>query len=78
MINPYQKIYGTVQLGCVGIALGAQNLCHTCSQYRDNGWQLKALFGWTDNDMLSLYTQTVDRHKLARDAIEKLALNSEY
>jgi len=39
--------------------------------------QLKALFGWTDNDMPSLYTQTADRRKLARDAIEKLALNSE-
>jgi len=40
--------------------------------------QLKALFGWTDNDMPSLYTQTADRRKLARDAIEKLTINSEY
>jgi len=39
--------------------------------------QLKALFGWTDNEMPSLYTQTADRRKLARDAIEKLTLNSE-
>jgi len=39
--------------------------------------QLKALFGWTDNDMPSLYTQTADRRKLARDAIEKLTINSE-
>jgi len=40
--------------------------------------QLKALFGWTDNEMPSLYTQTADRRKLARDAIEKLTINSEY
>jgi len=39
--------------------------------------QLKALFGWTDSEMPSLYTQTADRRKLARDAIEKLTLNSE-
>jgi len=36
--------------------------------------QLKALFGWTDNQMPSLYTQTADRRKLARDAITKLSL----
>jgi len=40
--------------------------------------QLKALFGWTDNEMAALYTQTADRRKLARDAIEKLSFNSEY
>jgi len=40
--------------------------------------QLKALFGWIDNDMPSLYTQTADRRNLARDAIEKLTLNSGY
>jgi len=40
--------------------------------------QLKALFGWTDNEMPSLYTQTADRRRLARDAIEKLNVNSEY
>jgi len=40
--------------------------------------RLKALFGWTDNEMPSLYTQTADRRKLVRDAIEKLNANSEY
>jgi len=36
------------------------------------------MFGGTDNDMPSLYTQTTDQRKLARDAIEKLIINSEY
>jgi len=40
--------------------------------------QFKALFGWTDNEMPLLYTQTTDRRELARDAIEKLTINSEY
>jgi len=39
--------------------------------------QLKVLFGWTDNQMPSLYTQTADRRKLARDAIGKLNFGNE-
>jgi len=34
--------------------------------------QLKALFGWTDDQMPSHYTQEADRRRLARDSIEKL------
>jgi len=34
--------------------------------------QLKALFGWTDDQMPSLYTQEADRRRLSRDAIAKL------
>jgi len=34
--------------------------------------QLKALFGWTDDQMPKLYTEEADRRRLARDSIEKL------
>ena len=34
--------------------------------------RLKALFGWTDDMMPSLYTRSADRRKLALDAIGKL------
>ncbi|WP_126603130.1 tyrosine-type recombinase/integrase [Bartonella vinsonii] len=34
--------------------------------------QLKALFGWTDDEMASLYTKSADRKKLALEAIKKL------
>ncbi len=34
--------------------------------------QLKALFGWTDDNMASLYTKSADRKKLALQAIKKL------
>ncbi|WP_273783861.1 tyrosine-type recombinase/integrase [Bartonella sp. AU15XJBT] len=34
--------------------------------------QLKALFGWTDDSMASLYTKSADRKKLAIEAIKKL------
>lgn len=38
--------------------------------------QLKALFGWTDDVMPSLYTRSADRRKLALDAISKLDLRN--
>ncbi|WP_409360744.1 tyrosine-type recombinase/integrase [Bartonella heixiaziensis] len=34
--------------------------------------QLKALFGWTDDNMASLYTKSADRKKLALESIKKL------
>ncbi|WP_412058575.1 tyrosine-type recombinase/integrase [Bartonella sp. DGB2] len=34
--------------------------------------QLKALFGWTEDKMASLYTKTADRKRLALEAIKKL------
>jgi len=34
--------------------------------------QLNAIFGWTGDKMASLYTRSMDRAKLARDAIDKL------
>ncbi|WP_375609781.1 MULTISPECIES: tyrosine-type recombinase/integrase [unclassified Bartonella] len=34
--------------------------------------QLKALFGWTDDAMASLYTKSADRKKLALESIQKL------
>ncbi|MET3559886.1 integrase [Bartonella japonica] len=34
--------------------------------------QMKALFGWTEDKMASLYTQSADRKKLAIEAIKKL------
>ncbi|WP_208441422.1 tyrosine-type recombinase/integrase [Bartonella raoultii] len=34
--------------------------------------QLKALFGWTDDQMASLYTKSADRKRLALEAIKKL------
>lgn len=37
--------------------------------------QLKAIFGWTDEKMPSLYTQSADRERLARDAMPKLERN---
>jgi integrase len=37
--------------------------------------QLNAIFGWTGSKMASHYTQTADRKRLARDAIEKLLAN---
>ena len=33
--------------------------------------QLKALFGWTDDVMPSLYTKSADRVRLAKEAITK-------
>jgi len=38
--------------------------------------QLKALFGWTNDVMPSLYTLSADHHKLALDAIGKLDLRN--
>jgi integrase len=38
--------------------------------------QLKAIFGWTDEKMPSLYTQSADRERLARDAMSKLERNN--
>lgn len=37
--------------------------------------QLKALFGWTNDNMASLYTKSADRKKLALEAIKKLQKN---
>jgi len=37
--------------------------------------QLQAIFGWTDDDMPSLYTRSADRRRLAMDAIGKLERN---
>ncbi|WP_375675083.1 tyrosine-type recombinase/integrase, partial [Bartonella sp. AP9QHHD] len=34
--------------------------------------QLKAIFGWTDDNMASLYTKSADRKRLAIEAIKKL------
>jgi len=34
--------------------------------------ELKALFGWTDDVMPSLYTRSADRVRLAKEAIRKL------
>ncbi len=34
--------------------------------------QLKAIFGWTNDAMASLYTKSADRKKLALEAIKKL------
>jgi len=34
--------------------------------------ELKAIFGWSDDEMASLYTKTADRRRLAANAIEKL------
>ena len=34
--------------------------------------ELKALFGWTDDVMPSLYTKSADRVRLAKEAITKL------
>ncbi|WP_102830485.1 tyrosine-type recombinase/integrase [Bartonella bovis] len=34
--------------------------------------QLKAIFGWTDDEMASLYTKTADRKRLALESIKKL------
>jgi integrase len=38
--------------------------------------QLKAIFGWTDEKMPSLYTHFADRERLARDAMSKLERNN--
>jgi integrase len=38
--------------------------------------QLKAIFGWTDEKMPSLYTESADRERLARDAMSKLERNN--
>jgi integrase len=35
--------------------------------------QLKAIFGWTNSRMPSLYTQAADRRRLAKEAMHKLA-----
>jgi integrase len=37
--------------------------------------QLKAIYGWTDEKMPSLYTRSADRERLARDAMPKLERN---
>ncbi|WP_100693915.1 tyrosine-type recombinase/integrase [Bartonella sp. 1-1C] len=37
--------------------------------------QLKAIFGWTEDKMASLYTKSADRKKLALEAIKKLQKN---
>ncbi|WP_413154460.1 tyrosine-type recombinase/integrase [Bartonella sp. cb54] len=37
--------------------------------------QLKALFGWTEDSMASLYTKSADRKRLALEAIKKLQKN---
>ncbi|WP_273719286.1 MULTISPECIES: site-specific integrase [Bartonella] len=37
--------------------------------------QMKALFGWTEDKMASLYTKTADRKRLAIEAIKKLQKN---
>ena len=37
--------------------------------------QLNAIFGWTGSKMASLYTQSADRARLAREAIGKLNMN---
>ncbi|WP_208440397.1 tyrosine-type recombinase/integrase [Bartonella raoultii] len=37
--------------------------------------QLKAIFGWTDDAMASLYTKSADRKKLALESIKKLQKN---
>ncbi|WP_375676804.1 tyrosine-type recombinase/integrase, partial [Bartonella sp. AP88XZML] len=37
--------------------------------------QLKAIFGWTDDNMASLYTKSADRKRLAIEAIKKLQKN---
>ncbi|WP_438721591.1 tyrosine-type recombinase/integrase [Bartonella rochalimae] len=37
--------------------------------------QLKAIFGWTEDKMASLYTRSADRKKLALEAIKKLQKN---
>ncbi|WP_413154685.1 tyrosine-type recombinase/integrase [Bartonella sp. cb54] len=37
--------------------------------------QLKALFGWTNDSMASLYTKSADRKKLSLEAIKKLQKN---
>lgn len=37
--------------------------------------QLNAIFGWTGSHMASLYTQSADRARLAREAIGKLLVN---
>ena len=34
--------------------------------------QLKAMFGWDDNQMPSLYTHTADRARMAKDAMSML------
>ncbi|WP_375633775.1 MULTISPECIES: tyrosine-type recombinase/integrase, partial [unclassified Bartonella] len=34
--------------------------------------QLKALFGWTNDSMASLYTKSADRKKLSLESIQKL------
>ncbi|MBB5074076.1 hypothetical protein HNQ69_001210 [Bartonella callosciuri] len=34
--------------------------------------QIKALFGWSEDKTVSLYTKTVDRKRLAIEAIKKL------
>ncbi|WP_375621397.1 tyrosine-type recombinase/integrase, partial [Bartonella sp. AA97HXZ] len=34
--------------------------------------QLKAIFGWTEDQMASLYTKSADRKRLALEAIKKL------
>ncbi|MGC9958791.1 tyrosine-type recombinase/integrase [Roseiarcus sp.] len=38
--------------------------------------QLKAIFGWTDEKMPSLYAQSADRERLARAAMSKLERNN--
>lgn len=59
--------------GVRGSAHGVRKIAATTAA--NNGAtvaQLKAIFGWTDDTMPSLYTRSADRAKLARDAMHKL------
>lgn len=60
--------------GVPGSAHGVRKIAATTAA--NNGAtvaQLKALFGWTDDAMPSLYTKTADRERLALDAAHTLA-----
>ncbi|WP_273723921.1 tyrosine-type recombinase/integrase [Bartonella sp. AU18XJBT] len=57
-------------------AHGLRKLAATCAA--NSGAtvsQLKAIFGWTNNAMASLYTKSADRKRLAIEAIKKLQKN---
>jgi len=49
-----------------------RNTCRKCRGYRG---PIASNFGWTDDDMPSLYTCSADRRRLAMDAIGKLERN---
>lgn len=62
------------EAGVPGSAHGVRKIAATTAA--NNGAtvaQLKALFGWTDDAMPSLYTKTADRERLAIDAAHTLA-----